>query len=101
MNDDKKTLAWMILFGIVRSALLWAGGWLQAHGLIDADTHQRIMSEGVTKVVSYLLFIAPVAWSIAQKWQAMAWVRTALHLDPHTTSPGEVPVKSPGPDMPM
>lgn len=77
---DKRPIYWMILFGVTRHALTVAGTWLVSRGLIDADTHQRLISEGATQLVGYLLMLAPVAWSVAQKYQIANWLRTALHL---------------------
>ena len=101
MESEKKPVFWMVLFGVIRHALSVVGTWLVARGLIDADTHERLLSEGTTQVLGYVLMLAPFIWSAAQKWQVWGWVKTALHLDPRSTSPGTVPSQSPGPNMPM
>lgn len=95
MNEDKKPIYWMVLFGIVRHLLGIAGGWLVAKGLIDTDTHDRLMSEGVTQVVGYLLMLVPIVWSVLQKKQVGQWLRTALHMPPQATV-GEIPAEAPG-----
>lgn len=98
--NSKKTVWWMILFGIVRHVLTIGGAWLVARGLIDEHTRARIVSEGVTDTVGWLLIAGAFAWSWLQKQQAWEWVRTALHL-PNSTPVSDVPKIAPGPDMPL
>jgi len=81
MQEEKKPLIWMILFGVSRHVLGIAGAWLASRGLIDEDTHQRILSEGASQLVGYLLMLAPIAWSVAQKLQVVGWIRKALHMN--------------------
>jgi hypothetical protein len=100
MDKDTKPLVWMIVFGVVRTVIAWVGGWMQNHGIIDPETHQRLLSEGVSQLVSWLFLAIPLVWTILQKTQVWGWVRTALHL-PAGTSPGTIPTVSPGPDHPL
>lgn len=96
--NERRPLFWMILFGIVRHLLTVVGTYLLAHGLIDADTHARILGEGATKIVGWILLMIPFAWSWLQKSQVWGWVKTALHMR-STQSPNEVPIAAPGPDI--
>jgi hypothetical protein len=86
-----KTVWWMILFGIVRHALGVIGAWLASRGLIDADTQDRLLSEGATQIVGWLLMLLPVLWSVAQKLQVTAWIRAALHIPSHAALLADVP----------
>jgi hypothetical protein len=99
--DSKKPIVWMILFGVVRHVFAYFGQWLETHGMIDPDTHQRLLSEGVTDTVGWLLVIAPVLWSVAQKLQAWEWVKTALHLKSDVTPVTEIPNIAAGPSLPL
>jgi hypothetical protein len=101
MEDEKKPIIWMVLFGIARHVLGIVGTWLATRGLIDADTHARIVSEGATELVGYLLMLVPIVWSVMQKLQVMKWLKTALHLDDDTTTVNEIPTKAPGSSMPL
>lgn len=89
----------MILFGIVRALMAAFGGWLYGHGWIDPETHQRLISEGATRITGWVLMSIPLVWTVAQKWQVIGWVRTALHLDPKRYSVGDVPTAAPGPNV--
>lgn len=91
MEGDRKPIVWMLLFGIIRHVLGIAGAWLASRGLIDADTHERLLSEGASQLVGYVLMALPIAWSIAQKLQVVRWLQTALHLDGSRKSLAEVP----------
>lgn len=99
--EEKKPLWWMIAFGIVRAAIAFLGGWLQGHGLIDADTNQRLLSEGVTQALSWIILAIPVIWSCLQKTQVWGWVKTALKLDDSRTTAADIPKIAPGPDRPL
>jgi hypothetical protein len=99
-SDDKKPLVYMILWGVVRHGLALAGMWLESHGLIDSQTHQRLLSEGVTEFVGYALMFASVAWSVLQKTQVWEWVKKSLHL-PSVTTPAQALKATPGPDIPI
>lgn len=101
MNDSRKPIYWMVLFGVVRHLLGLAGAWLLTRGLIDADTHQRMISEGASDVVGWLLVLAPVAWSVLQKFQVWRFIVTALHLSPRTSTASEVPAQAKGPNIPI
>jgi hypothetical protein len=100
MESEKKPLYWMILFGIVRAALVALGTWLSTHGLIDADTHQRLISEGASQLVGYVLVAIPVIWSVLQKTQVYAWVKAAITGSVHST-PADALKNAAGPDMPV
>jgi len=100
MPDEKKPIYWMVLFGVCRWALGLIGMWLKTRGLIDDDTHRRMVSEGATDAAAYLLMLAPLVWTIAQKWQVIGWLKTALHMNAAQT-PGDVVKNAPGPDMPV
>lgn len=101
MVDEKKPIVWMVILGVVRHVLSIAGTWMVSRGLIDADTHQRIMNEGAVQLVGYVLMLAPIAWSVMQKYQVWGWVKTALHLDERRMTVGAIPAASAGPSMPI
>lgn len=100
MVNDKKPLYWMILFGIVRAALIYGGTKLEQHGLIDPDTKERLVSEGVSEVVGYLCIALGVLWSVLQKTQVFAWILAAIDARP-TATPADALKDAPGPDMPV
>lgn len=100
MESEKKPIIWMILFGVIRALLAWFGGKLQGWGVIDAETHNRLLTEGTAQVVSYLLLAAPIIWSVLQKLQVWGWVKTALHLTSRTSA-AEVPAIAAGPNIPV
>lgn len=85
MTDEKKPILWMILFGISRHLLSIAGAWLASRGLIDAETHERILSEGASQLVGYIMMLVPIIWSVMQKFQVIARIKAALHLDAGAT----------------
>lgn len=100
MPEEKKPIVWMILFGVSRHLLTIIGTWMVSRGLIDADTHERLVSEGAVQLAGIVLMALPVAWSVLQKVQVVSWLRTALHLT-SSTPIGEIPKASAGPDMPI
>lgn len=98
MDSDKKTVFWMILFGVVRSLLLWFGGKLQGWGVIDSETYGQLITEGTAQVVSYILLAGPIVWSVAQKLQVVEWLKTAFGM-PSSSSIAEIPQNASGPGM--
>lgn len=72
----------LILSGVVRWVLTILGTWLVAKGLIDEDTKQALLSEGVSDVVGYVLMFLALVWSAFEKQKFVEWLRRALHLDP-------------------
>lgn len=101
MDDGKKPLIYMIVFGIVRAFLAWASGYAAGHNWIDPTTHTRLLSEGAATTATWILAAVPVIWTVLQKTQVWGWVKTALQLDPRRTSPGDVPSVAPGPSTPL
>lgn len=101
MPEEKKPIVWMILFGVSRHLLGIAGAWLASRGLIDDDTHQRLMSEGASQLVGYALMLLPILWSVAQKFQMISWLRTAFHMNASTSSFADIPQESPTVSMPL
>lgn len=112
--ESKKPVVWMIVFGIVRHILFGIGVWLKARGLIDEETHQRMIGELVTDIVAWLFIMFPLLWSAAQKWQVFGWLRTKasaiLRVQTATQllssvrenpSPQSIIQAAPGPDMPI
>ena len=99
MKNDK-AVWWMILFGIIRHLLTALGTYLVARGIIDSSTHERLVGEGTTEVVGWIIIIVPFVWSWLQKKHAWGWVKTALHLS-STTPAAAVVTASPGPDIPI
>lgn len=77
-----KTWWYMVLWGIVRAVLAFVGGRLSDKGLIDAETHQRLLSEGVTDVVGWLILFIVMFWTVFQKSQVFQRILTAIHLQP-------------------
>ena len=98
--DSRRPLVWMILFGIVRAALIYVGAKLEEWNMIDGSTRERLISDGAAQVVGYLLVFVGIGWSALQKTQVWGRVRTALHPDSNTT-PSEALTASSGPDMPI
>ncbi len=99
--ESKDSVWWyMVLFGVIRHVMGLVGMWLHTRGLIDADTHKKVVDDGTTQVVAYILMAAPFIWSILQKSQVIAWVKKALHLTAATT-PREALKAAPGPDVPI
>lgn len=78
----KTTWWYMVLFAIVRHILGFVGTWLIARGVIDADTHMRLLSEGASDIVGWSIIAAVIAWSIVQKTQAWQRILAALHINP-------------------
>jgi hypothetical protein len=97
---DKKPLIFMIVFGLVRAALAWASGYVAGHGWIDADTHQRLLSEGTANVASFIVGLIPVVWTVLQKTQVWGWMKTRMHFSSSTT-PADIITVAPGPNQPI
>lgn len=98
--DTRHPVWWMILFGFVRHGLSILGTYLVTRGIIDSTTQERLVSEGATQVVGWIIIVIPFVWSWLQKRQAWGWVKTALHLT-STTKPSDVITAAPGPDRPI
>ncbi len=69
-----------VLGGLIRALVAWVGGWLFGHGLIDADTHERLLSEGMTDILGAALFLIAFGWSWLNKTKFVAKIKAALHL---------------------
>lgn len=95
---EQKPLMWMIIFGIVRAALVFVGAKLQDWNVIDDVTRERLISDWAAQIVGYVLVFGAVLWSVIQKSQVWGWVLTALKLDKRT-EPKEVPTAAPGPNI--
>jgi hypothetical protein len=91
---DQKTVWWMVLLGIVRHVLSIIGAWLVSRGLIDGDTHDRLMSEGAVQVAGWTLMALPLVWSVAQKLQAVRWIREALRIESRQALIADVPASA-------
>jgi len=97
---EGKTVWWMVLWGVVRHVLAIGGAWLASRGLIDEDTHTRLVAEGATQIVGWLLMLLPIAWSVLQKKQAWGWVKKAFHMAADTP-PDVIAEAAPGPNVPI
>lgn len=82
MNNETKVALMMILWGVVRAFLSWAGGWLNGHGVIDDGVLAYLLkNETVKNITASLLTLLPVLWTMAQKLQVVGWLKTKLHAN--------------------
>ncbi len=94
--NDKRTIIWMILFGLVRTFLArWSA---QLESVLGHDVYVWLVAHGVESIVEWIIFGVPLAWSVLQKLQVIGWLKTALFMKSNAPI-ADIVKNAPGPDM--